>query len=151
VKIAIGCDHAGYVLKEAVKKILGAMECDVYDVGANSDDPVDYPDYAIKVARMVVSGEVERGILICGSGIGMSIVANKFPGIRAALCLDADTARMSRKHNDANVLVLAGRKTGTEEAKTIVRTWLDTDFDGGRHRRRLDKIINIENISEEIK
>ncbi len=151
MKIAIGSDHAGYVLKEDVKKLLDVVECEIHDVGTQSEEPVDYPDFAGDVARAVSSGEAERGILICGSGIGMSIAANKFPAVRAALCLDADTAQMSRKHNDSNILVLAGRKTDAEEAEAIVKAWLETNFEGGRHQRRLDKIRTIEGTSEERK
>jgi len=140
VKIIIGSDHAGFDLKEALKESFDGM----VDVGTYSEDSVDYPDFAARVARAVSSGEFERGILICGSGVGMSIVANKFSGIRAALCTDTDTARMSRMHNDANILVLAGRRTDVETAAAIVKVWLDTPFEGGRHKRRLDKIKNIE-------
>jgi len=144
VKIAIGSDHAGFSLKEYIKKFLGEMNIEIDDAGAGSEESVDYPDYGIEVARKVSSGITEWGILVCGSGIGMSIVANKLPGVRAALCLDADTAQMSRRHNDSNVLVLAGKKTDAREAESILRTWLDTPFDGGRHQRRLDKIRAIE-------
>ncbi|NQU02795.1 MAG: ribose 5-phosphate isomerase B, partial [Syntrophaceae bacterium] len=144
MKIAIGSDHAGFSLKEYVKKFLEDMNVEIDDAGTVSEEPVDYPDYGIAVARKVSSGIAERGILVCGSGIGMSIVANKLPGIRAALCLDADTALMSRRHNNSNVLVLAGRKTDAREAEPILRTWLDTPFDGGRHQLRLDKIRAIE-------
>ena len=140
MKIIIGSDHAGFDLKEALKESFDGM----VDVGTYSEDSVDYPDFAAKVARPISSGEFERGILICGSGVGMSIVANKFPGVRAALCTDADTARMSRMHNDSNVLVLAGRRTDTETAAAIVKVWSNTEFEGGRHKRRLDKIKNIE-------
>ncbi|MBW2544473.1 MAG: ribose 5-phosphate isomerase B [Deltaproteobacteria bacterium] len=140
MKIIIGSDHAGFDLKEALKESFDGM----VDVGTYSEDSVDYPDFAARVARAVSSGEFERGILICGSGVGMSIVANKFSGIRAALCTDTDTARMSRMHNDANILVLAGRRTDVETAAAIVKVWLDTPFEGGRHKRRLDKIKNIE-------
>ncbi|MEA2014548.1 MAG: ribose 5-phosphate isomerase B [Thermodesulfobacteriota bacterium] len=137
----IGSDHAGFRLKEALKKSFDGM----VDVGTYSEDSVDYPDFAGKVARMISSGGFERGILICGSGVGMSIVANKFPGVRAALCTDLETARLSRMHNDANVLVLAGRHTDMETATIIVNVWFDTEFeDGGRHRKRLDKIKSIE-------
>jgi ribose 5-phosphate isomerase B len=140
VKIIIGSDHAGFDVKEALKRSINGMT----DIGTNGTTSVDYPDFGARVARAVSSGEYERGILICGSGVGMSIVANKFPGIRAALCTDTDTARLSRMHNDANILVLAGRRTDPEEAAAIVRVWLDTPFEGGRHARRLDKIRNIE-------
>jgi len=140
LKIIIGSDHAGFALKEALKESFGGM----VDVGTYSEDSVDYPDFAAMVARAISSGEFEKGILICGSGVGMSIVANRFPGVRAALCTDTDTARMSRMHNDANILVLAGRHTDVETAIAIVKVWSDTEFEGGRHQRRLDKIKNIE-------
>lgn len=140
MKIIIGSDHAGFPLKEALKKAIGGMT----DIGTGSADSVDYPDFGARVARAVSSGEYDRGILICGSGIGMSIVANKFPGIRAALCTDTEAARLSRMHNDANVLVLAGRRTDPETAVAITRVWLDTPFEGGRHELRLEKIRNIE-------
>jgi len=140
LKIIIGSDHAGFDLKKALKESFDGM----VDVGTYSEDSVDYPDFAAKVARPISSGEFKRGILICGSGIGMSIVANKFPGVRAALCTDTDTARMSRMHNDSNVLVLAGRRTDAETAAAIVKVWSNTEFEGGRHKRRLDKIKNIE-------
>jgi len=140
LKIIIGSDHAGFSLKEALKESFGGM----VDAGTYSEDSVDYPDFAARVARAISSGEFERGILICGSGVGMSIVANKFPGVRAALCTDTDTARMSRMHNDANILVLAGRRTDVETATAIVKVWSNTEFEGGRHKRRLDKIKNIE-------
>ncbi len=130
-----------FPLKEALKKAIGGMT----DIGTGSADSVDYPDFGARVARAVSSGEYDRGILICGSGIGMSIVANKFPGIKdAALCTDTESARLSRMHNDANVLVLAGRRTDPETAVAITRVWLDTPFEGGRHERRLEKIRNIE-------
>jgi len=140
LRIVIGSDHAGFDLKEALKESFDGM----VDVGTYSEDSVDYPDFAAKVAGAISSGEFERGILICGSGVGMSIVANKFSGVRAALCTDTGTARMSRMHNDANILVLAGRRTNAETAAAIVTVWLHTEFEGGRHTKRLDKIKNIE-------
>ena len=140
MKIIIGSDHAGFNLKEALKESFDGM----VDIGAYSENSVDYPDLAARVARAISSGEFESGILICGTGVGMSIVANKFPGVRAALCTDTDTARMSRMHNDANVLVLAGRRTDVKTAVGIVRVWFSTEFEGGRHKKRLDKITNIE-------
>jgi len=140
LKIIIGSDHAGFNLKEALKESFDGM----VDIGAYSENSVDYPDLAARVARAISSGEFESGILICGTGVGMSIVANKFPGVRAALCTDTDTARMSRMHNDANVLVLAGRRTDVKTAVGIVRVWFSTEFEGGRHKKRLDKITNIE-------
>lgn len=144
MKIAIGSDHAGFPLKEGVLKYLSTQDVETVDLGTHSAEPVDYPDFGIKVARMVASGEIERGILICGSGVGMSIVANRFPGVRAALCLDTEMAIMSRKHNDSNILVMAGRKTDMESAGSIVEAWLETEFEGDRHQRRLDKIHAME-------
>jgi RpiB/LacA/LacB family sugar-phosphate isomerase len=143
-KIIIGADHAGYPLKEGLKPFLKEMGFAVTDVGTDSDRPADYPDFAARVAEAVSTGVFPRGILICGSGVGMSITANRFPGVRAALCLDEETARMSRQHNDANILVLAGRKTDTGAARSITQVWLATPFEGGRHQKRLDKIKKAE-------
>ncbi|OIP92679.1 MAG: ribose 5-phosphate isomerase B [Syntrophaceae bacterium CG2_30_49_12] len=143
-RIIIGSDHAGYHLKETIKQYLAEMGHEITDVGTHCMDDTDYPDFGIMVSKRVSSGEFTRGILICGSGVGMTIVANKFPSVRAVLCLDEDTARMSRLHNDTNVLVLAGRRTDIERAKTITGTWLKTAFEGGRHQRRLDKIRDME-------
>jgi ribose 5-phosphate isomerase B len=143
-KIIIAADHGGYSLKEALKPCLTEMNLIVTDMGTDSDQAVDYPDFGAKAAVAVSTGLFQRGILICGSGVGMSIVANRFPGVRAALCLDEETARLSRTHNDANILVLAGRKTDSGTAFRIVRTWLTTPFEGGRHQRRLDKINAVE-------
>jgi ribose 5-phosphate isomerase B len=146
VKIVIGCDHGGFELKEVIKKFLSnEMKVTPDDVGTFSNDSVDYPDIGIKVAKKVQSGEFERGILICGTGIGMSIVANRFPKIRAALCHDTYTARMSREHNNSNILVIGGRITEENLAKEIVRIWLASKFQGGRHQRRLDEITDMEN------
>ncbi|MGZ3578626.1 MAG: ribose 5-phosphate isomerase B [Syntrophales bacterium] len=142
-QIIIGSDHAGFPLKEVVKQYLAEMGYSVTDAGTDSPANADYPDFGAIVAQRVSAGEFDRGILVCGSGVGMSIVANKFPGVRAALCLDEETARMGRLHNDANILVLAGRRTEEEAAKAIVRLWLNTEFEGGRHQRRLDKISDI--------
>jgi len=142
--IIIGADHAGFPLKEGLKGFLAERGLDVVDVGTYNGDPVDYPDFGRRVAESVSSGSVKRGILVCGSGVGMSITANRFPGVRGALCLDEDMARLSRMHNNSNVLILAGRKTDIETAKGIVKTWLETDFEGGRHQARLDKIKAIE-------
>jgi ribose 5-phosphate isomerase B len=139
-EIIIGSDHAGFPLKETVKRYVAELGYTVTDAGTDSPANVDYPDVGAIVAQRVSTGEFDRGILICGSGVGMSIVANRFPGVRAALCLDEETARMSRLHNDANILVLAGRRTDEEAAKSITRLWLNTEFEGGRHQRRLDKI-----------
>ena len=143
-KIIIGADHGGFSLKESLRRFLVEMGFAVTDVGTDSDRAADYPDFGAKAAGAVSSGLFPRGILICGSGVGMSIVANRFTGVRAALCLDEETAHLSRMHNDANILVLAGRKTDPETARKIVRTWLLTPFEGGRHQRRLDKIREID-------
>ncbi|MBM4314146.1 MAG: ribose 5-phosphate isomerase B [Deltaproteobacteria bacterium] len=143
-KIIIGADHAGFPLKEELKPFLAEMGLAVTDIGTDSDRPADYPDYAAQAAEAVSSGIFPRGILICGSGIGMAITANRFPGVRAALCLDEETARSSRQHNDANILVLAGRKTDAKTARAITRIWLSTPFEGGRHQKRLDKIRETE-------
>jgi len=142
-QIIIGSDHAGFPLKETVKRYVAELGYAVTDAGTDSPTNVDYPDFGAIVAQRVSAGEFDRGILVCGSGVGMSIVANKFPGVRAALCLDEETARMSRLHNDANILVLAGRRTEEEAAKSIARLWLNTEFEGGRHQRRLDKIADL--------
>jgi ribose 5-phosphate isomerase B len=149
MKIAIGSDHAGFGLKEEVRGLLKGGNFEVIDCGTDNTASVDYPDYGEKVSRMVSAGEVDRGILICGTGIGMSMVANKFPNVRAALCNDLFCARMSRLHNDANILVLGGRIIGKDLAAEIVRTWLDTPFEGDRHMRRLQKIKKIEDSVNE--
>jgi len=138
MKIAIASDHAGFCLKEELMKAM--PELDWKDFGAFNKDSVDYPDTGKPAAESVASGECEKGILICGSGIGMSIVANKVKGIRAALCWMPEIAQLSRQHNNANVLVLAGRFTPVAEAMEIVRVWLATEFEGGRHQRRIEKI-----------
>jgi RpiB/LacA/LacB family sugar-phosphate isomerase len=145
-QMLIAADHAGYILKEDVKRHLQKMGLAVVDAGTQSCDPVDYPDYGAPVARSVSSGDCDRGILICGSGIGMSIVANKFPNVRAALCLDEDMAIMSRLHNDSNILILAARKTDAATARGIVEIWLNTGFEGGRHIKRIEKIKEIEQL-----
>jgi ribose 5-phosphate isomerase B len=142
--IAIGCDHAGFALKELLKDYLSTLNCDVSDCGAYSEASVDYPDFAFQVARKISSGEFPRGILICGTGIGMSMAANRIPGVRAALCNDLFSAIMSRRHNNANILVMGGRVVGPELAKEIVRAWIETPFEGGRHQKRIDKMDCIE-------
>jgi len=144
MKIAIGSDHAGFGLKEDVLLLLKGLNHDIVDCGTYNTESVDYPDFGEKVSSMVSAGEVERGILICGTGLGMSMVANKFPNVRAALCNDLFSAKMSRLHNDANILVLGGRIIGKDLAAEIVRTWLSTAFEGDRHMRRLNKIKKIE-------
>ncbi|MCF8027805.1 MAG: ribose 5-phosphate isomerase B [Desulfobacteraceae bacterium] len=137
--LAIGSDHAGYELKEIVKNYLISLDFKVDDFGTDSEQSVDYPDFGSRVAGKVDSGEYERAILICGTGIGMSMVANRFGGVRAALCNDLFSAIMSRRHNDANILVLGGRVIGTELAREIVQAWIQTPFEGGRHSQRLEK------------
>ena len=144
MKIAIGSDHAGFGLKEDLLEHLKGLNHDIVDCGTYNTESVDYPDFGEKVSSMVSAGEVERGILICGTGLGMSMVANKFPNVRAALCNDLFSAKMSRLHNDANVLVLGGRIIGKDLAAEIVRTWMSTAFEGERHMRRLNKIKKIE-------
>lgn len=144
MRIALGSDHAGFQLKEDLRAYLAGQKIDVLDLGTHSEDSVDYPDLAVKVAEKVARGEVERGLLICGTGIGMSIVANRFAGVRAALCHDLYTARVSREHNNANILALGGRLIGKGLAREILKVWLETEFQGGRHERRLDKIAALE-------
>ncbi len=136
--IVVGSDHGGFDLKEAVKQLLQERGIPVEDLGTNNGDSVDYPDFGEKVARKVSSGEAEKGILACGTGIGMSIVANKFPRVRAALAADPYMAKMAKEHNNANILVLGGRVIGEELALSILKVWLETPFEGGRHQRRLD-------------
>lgn len=142
--IIIGCDHAAYELKEKVKAYLDEKGFDVEDVGTYSEESVDYPDFGIKVASMVSNGSYVRGVLLCGTGIGMSMVANKFPHVRAALCTEPFSAEMSRRHNDSNILVMGGRMIGETLALETVRVWLETPFDGGRHQQRLDKFDTID-------
>ena len=142
--IIIGSDHAAYQMKETIKSYLESEGFKVEDAGALGTDSVDYPDFGIKVASSVSSGKHKRGILMCGTGIGMSMVANRFPGVRAALCSDIFSAVMSRQHNDANILVLGGRVIGDVLAQEIVKAWLKTEFDGGRHKNRLEKFDRID-------
>jgi len=142
--IAIGSDHAGFALKEEVKKFLLERGEEILDVGPDKQDPTDYPDCGSRVAEKVSSSSVERGVLICGTGIGMSIVANKYPGVRAALVLNETMARAAKEHNDANILCLPARIINAEEAKNLLRVWLDAKFEGGRHARRVDKISGLE-------
>ena len=144
MRIGLGCDHGGFELKEELKVFLKTMGEDPVDGGVFNRNPVDYPDVGVEIAQQISNGELERGILICGTGIGMSVVANKFPGVRAAVVHDLYTARLSREHNDTNVLVFGGRIVGNELAKEIVQVWLSTPFAGGRHKRRLEKIEMLE-------
>ncbi len=143
MKIAIGSDHGGFELKEQIKPLIVELGHEVEDVGCYSMDSVDYPEQAKKVSKMVADGEADRGILICGTGIGMSMAANRFEGIRAALCHELFTARMSREHNDANILCMGGRVIGPGLAKEMVKIWLATEFEGGRHKRRIDMIDGV--------
>ncbi len=142
--IAIACDHGGYALKEDVKKHLAEKGLECKDFGTYSLDSCDYPDYAAPAAQAVASGECDRGIVICTTGIGVSIVANKVPGIRCALCSDPLSARMTRLHNDTNVLAMGAGVIGKNLALEIVDIWLGTEFEGGRHQRRVDKITALE-------
>ena len=144
MKIAVASDHGGFELKEVGVRLLKDLGHEPLDLGCHSIEPVDYPDYAVQVARKVTQGEAERGILVCGTGLGMSITANRFRGIRATLVNDLYLARMSREHTDSNVLVLGGRVTAKGLAEEIVRVWLQTKFVGNRHSRRLEKIACID-------
>jgi len=142
--LIIGSDHAAYILKEKIKAYLIEKKgIQVEDAGADSEKSVDYPDYGMKVAQAVSAGRVERGILLCGTGLGMTMVANRFPHVRAALCNDLFSAAMCRRHNNANILVLGGRVIGDVLAEEIVNVWLNTAFEGGRHQARLEKFDNI--------
>lgn len=144
--LAIGCDHGGYELKQEVMKHLEERGVPYKDFGTFSTESVDYPDYALKVCEAITSGEAERGILICGTGIGMSMAANKVNGIRAAVCHDTYSAEFTRRHNDANVLCMGGRVVGPGLACSVVDAFLDHEFEGGRHQRRVDKITKIETM-----
>jgi ribose 5-phosphate isomerase B len=144
MQIGLACDHGGFELKEELKAFLKSLGVEPVDMGTFNEDSVDYPDFGVLVAEKVSRGELEKGILICGTGIGMSMVANKFPRIRAALVNDLYSSRCSREHNDANILIIGGRIVGKELAKEIVKVWLETPFAGGRHKRRLEKIQELE-------
>lgn len=143
MKLVIGCDHAAYGLKETLKHYLIESGNEVEDVGAFSEASVDYPQIGMKVAEMVSKGVYERGLLMCGTGVGMSMVANRYPHVRAALCNDLFSALMSRRHNDANILVMGGRVIGDVLAIEIVNAWMETAFEGGRHQRRLDQFDQV--------
>lgn len=147
MRIAVGSDHAGYEVKEDVKRHLASEGHQVEDVGTHGSASVDYPDFASRVARCVTAGKADVGILVCGSGIGMSIAANKVHGVRAAVCTDPYSARVSREHNDANVLCLGARVTGPGLIEEIVRSFLRSGFAGGRHAKRVEKIHHIESAS----
>jgi ribose 5-phosphate isomerase B len=144
MRIAVGSDHAGYALKEHVRPVLEAAGHEVTDVGTDSEESTDYPLYAAEAARMVAEGDADRAVLACGSGVGVSIVANKVDGVRAVNAHDAEEAEMSRRHNDANVLALAGRRLEEGDVEDIVERFLDTEFEGGRHERRVGQITAVE-------
>lgn len=143
MKIAMACDHGGLDLKENIKKYLEEQGIEVLDLGTNTPDSVDYPQYGKACAEAVISGKADRGIVCCGTGIGISIAANKVKGIRCALCTDVHMAEMTRRHNDANILAMGGRIIDLETAKNITQAWLDTEFEGGRHQRRVDMLDNM--------
>lgn len=145
--IVIASDHAGRELKEDIKELLLELGREFFDMGPDDDKSVDYPDYGIPLSQKVSNGDFETGILICGTGVGMSILANKFKGVRAALVNNIFTAKMAKEHNNANILVIGGRVTGKGLAREIVKVWLTSEFEGGRHQRRLDKIDEIEKLS----
>jgi ribose 5-phosphate isomerase B len=144
MKIAVASDHRGYVIKGKILALIAELGHQAVDMGTDSSESVDYPDFGAKVARAVSAKEVDRGILICGTGIGMCIIANKYPGVRACTCHDDLTAEMSRRHNDANVLCLSADLLGDRLVNRMVEIWLKTEFEGGRHARRVDKIAQIE-------
>lgn len=144
MKIGIGSDHGGFELKEQIKAYFESEDIEYVDYGTNSTDSVDYPDYGKRIGEAIVNGEVDKGIVICGTGIGISLAANKVKGIRCALCGDTYSARMSRQHNNANALALGGRVIGRDLAIEIVSVWLKSEFEGGRHERRVNKISEIE-------
>lgn len=145
MKIALAADHAGFEEKEKIKKTLDELGVEYTDMGTSSTDSVDYPDYARKVGEAVAAGEFDQGLLVCGSGTGMAIAANKVHGIRAAVAWNEEIARLARQHNDANVLSLAARYTTDEENEKIVKAWFSAKFEGGRHERRVEKIEKMEN------
>jgi len=142
--VALGADHGGYAMKEDLKAYLEGLGYDLVDCGTHSTDSVDYPDFAYAVARLVSEGQAWRGIIVDGAGIGSCMAANKVPGVRAAMCYDHATAVNSREHNDANVLTLGGMLLGRNLARDLVKTWLETQFGGGRHARRVNKIMDVE-------
>jgi ribose 5-phosphate isomerase B len=147
MRVALGADHAGVALKRDVRKLLDELHVEYVDLGSDSDAPVDYPDYAKLVCREVVDGRVDAGILICGTGIGMAMAANKIHGVRAASAGDVETARLAREHNDANVLALGARTTSIDRAMAVVKVFLSTPFAGGRHARRIGKVAEMEQQS----
>ena len=144
MRIALASDHAGFAEKERLKPLLRDLGIEFEDLGTTSEQSVDYPDYAALVAHAVADGRVQQGVLLCGSGTGMAITANKVPGVRAAVAWSDETARLARQHNDANVLAIGARTTPISEIPKIVRAWFSTDFEGGRHAARVQKIRNVE-------
>ena len=144
MRVALASDHAGYTEKERVKAVLEELGVEFDDLGTVSEESVDYPDYARKVAEQVAQGRVEQGVLVCGSGTGMAMTANKVPGVRAAVAWSEETARLARQHNNANVLALGARTTPPADIPKIVRAWFSTDFEGGRHAARVEKICEVE-------
>lgn len=144
--IAIGSDHAGFFYKEQIKKLLGDLKMPCKDFGTSSEESTDYPDWAHKVSQAVSSGECEQGILVCGTGVGMAIVANKHKGIRAAACESVTAARLSRQHNNANILTIGARITGWESVVDIIKVFFSTPFEGGRHERRVEKLHKLTNL-----
>jgi len=144
MRVSVGSDHRGHNVKSKVIQLLATAGHEVLDEGTDSTQSVDYPDFGSAVANKVSNGQVDRGILICGTGIGMAITANKFPKVRAATCHDEITAEMSRRHNDVNVLCLSADMLGERNIENLVRVWLETEFEGGRHARRLEKIATLE-------
>lgn len=144
MRIALASDHAGFAEKERLKPLLSDLGIEFEDLGTTSEESVDYPDYAARVAQAVADGRVHQGLLVCGSGTGMAMTANKVPGVRAAVAWSDETARLARQHNDANVLAIGARTTPPDDIPNIVRAWFATDFEGGRHAERVQKISNIE-------
>jgi len=149
MRIALASDHAGYAEKERLKTVLAELGIEFNDLGTGSEESVDYPDYARKVAEQVADGRVEQGLLVCGSGTGMAITANKVPGVRAAVAWSEEIARLARQHNNANVLAIGARTTPPDDIPNIVRTWFSTAFEGGRHAARVDKISAVERSSKQ--
>lgn len=145
MKIAIGCDHGGFVLKQSVVETLKSLGAEIEDFGCFDTASVDYPEYGLKVAEAVAGGKADAGVIMCGTGIGISISANKVKGIRAAVVTNIYTAEMTKKHNNANIIALGGRVVSPEEAAEIVKAWYNAEFEGGRHQKRLDIITAIEN------
>jgi ribose 5-phosphate isomerase B len=143
-RIAIGSDHAGYEAKERAKQVLASLGAEVVDEGTTGSESVDYPDFGAAVGRAVASGEVERGVLICGTGIGISIAANKIAGVRAAVCWNEETARLARQHNDANIICIGARFIDPDSAARMIRVFMETDFEGGRHQQRVDKLMKLD-------